>query len=533
MPTAEALLEAAKQAFVARDFLEAERLCRSIIAGAPALAGPWIILGDIELRHRRPDAALVWADKAIALEPKNPYGYLVRCKCLVAFSRLKEAFETAEAAVSIENCPAPALDSFGLIFSQLGRYNYVLNAFRRAVAAEPGNEGYRFNLAVAERTFGNLDGSERYCDEVIAQNPHFYDAYFIRADLRKQTPGSNHVSQMEALIAGGTRNARGEVMVRFALAKECEDLAEYERGFRHLKAGADLRRQSLKYNIKGNLAVMNRIIRAHTREVLDAVASRLSIDEASRDNPIFIVGLPRSGTTLVERIVGGHSQVAAAGELSTLPNELTRAARDGGITRGGEWVERLDVIDLSVVGKAYSRVARETGIPDELRLTDKYPANYLYCGVIRATFPNARIIALKRRPMDSCYAHYKQLFADDNYPYSYDFEELAQYYTEFRRLMAHWNTALPQHQFLEVSYEDIVADLEGQGRRIMDFLGLPWEDAILKFHESDAPVSTASAAQVRQPIYASSVGKWRHYAEELAPLRAKLEELLPPGEMVD
>jgi hypothetical protein len=132
--------------------------------------------------------------------------------------------------------------------------------------------------------------------------------------------------------------------------------------------------------------------------------------------------------------------------------------------------------------------------------------------------------------MDSCYALYKQLFAESYYPYSYNFEELAAYYASFRRLMDHWRATLPESHFLEVSYEDVVADLEGQSRRIMEFLGMPWEDSVLKFHESDAPVTTASAAQVRQPIYASSVGKWRHYAEELAPLRARLAELLPEGE---
>jgi tetratricopeptide (TPR) repeat protein len=533
MPTVEVLLESAKKAFVAKDFAEAERLCRLIIANAPAIAGPWIILGDIELRRRRPDTALVWADKAIAVEPRNAFGYLVRCKSLVALSRLRDAFETAEAAINIENCPAAALDSLGLIFSQLGRYKYVRNVFRRAVTAEPDNEGYRFNLAVAERTFGNLEVSERYCDEVIAKNPHFYDAYFIRADLKKQSEDNNHVAQMETLLSSGIRNARGEVMVRFALGKECEDLGDYRRGFRHLKAGADLKRRNFKYDIKGNLAVMRRIIEAQTREALDAVAAKPMSGAPARDNPIFIVGLPRSGTTLIERIINSHSQVTAGGELSTLPNELTRAARNAGITRGGEWVERLNVIDMSFVGRAYSRVTREIGVPDHLRLTDKYPANYLYCGVIRATFPNARIVALKRRPMDSCYALYKQLFADQVFPYSYDLDELAQYYAAFRQLIAHWHAVLPEHQFLEVSYEDIVADFEGKSRRIMDFLGLPWEGGILRFHESDDPVTTASAVQVRQPIYASSVGKWRHYAEELAPLRARLQELLPDGELVD
>jgi tetratricopeptide (TPR) repeat protein len=533
MPTAEELLDAAKKAFISKDMGEAERLCRAAIKTAPAMGGPWIVLGDIELRQRRPDTALIWADKAIALEPGNPYGYLVRCKSLVAISRLKEAFETAEAAIQLKNCPPPALDAFGLIFSQLGRHPYVLDCFRRAAEGDPRNEVYLFNLAVAERTFGKMELSEQHCDQVIARNPNLYDAYFIRADLRKQTSDRNHVEQMEALAARGISNPRGEALVRFALAKECEDLADYRRGFRHLKTGADLQRANMKYNIRGNLAVIDRLIKAHTREALDAAASRPSPGGLTRDDPIFIVGLPRSGTTLVERIVTGHSQVTAAGEISTMPNELTRAAQKAGITRGGEWVERLDALDLPAVGHAYSRVARETGIPDDKRLTDKYPANYLYCGAIRAIFPNARIIALKRRPMDSCYAFYKQLFAEGVYPYSYDFDELAQYYAAYRRLIAHWHTALPAEQFLEVSYEGIVGDFEGQSRRIMKFLGLPWEDGILKFHESTAPVGTASAAQVRQPIYASSVGKWRNYAEELEPLRAKLAELLPPEEMID
>jgi tetratricopeptide (TPR) repeat protein len=527
MQRAEATLESAKRAFVVGDMAGAERLCRSIIDAAPGLAGPWIILGDIELRRGRPDSALVFADKAISLEPRNAFGYLVRCKCLVAASRLQDAFETAEVAANIKTCPPMALDELGLIFSQLGRYGYVLSCFRRAVAGDPSSDRHLFNLAVAERTFGELEASDRHCDQVLARNPSFYDAYFIRADLRKQTRERNHVGEMEALLAGGIGNARGEIMVRFALGKECEDIGEHRRAFAHFKAGAALKRRSLTYNVKGNVAVMDRVIRAQTREVLDAAASRLDAETVTGDAPVFIVGLPRSGTTLVERIVTGHSHAAAAGELSTLPNELTRAARAAGMTKGGEWVERLNAIDLAWVGRSYSRVSREIGIPADQRLTDKYPPNFLYCGVVRTAFPNARIIALKRRAMDSCYAMYKQLFDGSAFPYSYDFDDLAQYYAAFHRLMAHWDQALPEHQFMTVAYEDIVADIEGQSRRIMDFLGLPWEDQVLRFHESQAPVTTASAVQVRQPIYASSVGKWRNYAEELEPLRARLAELMP------
>jgi hypothetical protein len=331
---------------------------------------------------------------------------------------------------------------------------------------------------------------------------------------------------MEPLLAVGLPE-RGEIAVRFALAKECDDLGEHARGFRHLKAGADIQRRRLRYDIRGNVAVMDRVIRAHTMEALSGVETRIDPGSRTSDNPIFVIGLPRSGTTLVERIIAGHAGVVAAGELGTLPNELIRLARLGGVTREGEWVERLDAIDFGALGRAYSRVAREMGIPPESRYTDKYPPNFLFCGVIRLAFPNARIVALRRSPMDACFALYKTLFNKGIYPYSYDLGEVAVYYAAFRRLMGHWRETLPDDFFMEVSYEDVVADLEGQSRRILGFLGLPWEDGVLRFHESDAPATTASAVQVRQPIYASSIGKWRNYAEQLEPLRARLAELLP------
>ncbi len=524
---ANAMLDSAKRAFVAADLAGAERICRSIIAASPKLAGPWIILADIELRRRRADAALVWADKAVALEPQNPYGYLVRSNCLVASARLKDAFEAAVAAVKTGNCPPAALNELGMIFNQLGRHTQTIDCFRRASAGDPTNIEYIYNLAAAERAFGQLEDSERHCDEVIARDPKFYHAHFIRSDLKRQTREKNHTVEMERLLAAGIPDPRGEIMLRFALAKEYEDIGDYARAFGHLRIGAAMKRKRLRFDIRGYVGVMNRVIRSQTREMLDAAAARTLSAGASQDDPIFVVGLPRSGTTLIERIVASHSRVVAGGELSTLSNELTRGAQSAGITKAGEWADRLDTIDAASVGNAYSRVARETGIPDDKRFTDKNPPNVLYCGMIRTALPNAKIITLKRRAMDSCYAMYKQFFQSDAFPYSYDFDDLAQYYAAFCRLTDHWRSALPEQRYLEVSYEDVVADLETQSRRIIDFLGLDWEDQVLRFHEQDGPVTTASAVQVRQPIYASSIGKWRNYATELEPLRARLAELLP------
>ncbi len=527
MPTADEMLMAAKKAFIAGEMAAARDLCLSVIDTAPGLAGPWIILSDVGLKSRRADTALRCAGKAVALEPRNPFAYLVCVKALMASSKLKEAIRTAEEAVAIDDCPVGVLESLALIFTQLGQHARALDILKIVVSQEPRNAGFVHNLAAAERTFGALEDAERHCDEAIALNKHLYESYFIRADLRKQTKERNHTTQMEALIADGIGDQNGEILVRFALGKEYEDLGEFAQAFRHIKAGADLKRRRLRYEIKGNIAVIARTIRAHSRQTLDGIASRLNVSRLTRDDPIFIVGLPRSGTTLVERIIAGHSCVVAAGELGTLPSELIRAAINAGLKGGGDWVEQLERIDLHTMGHEYSRVARETGIPDGRRFIDKLPSNFLYCSAARLAIPNAKIITLRRGPMDSCFALYKALFAKAAYRYSYDLDELAQYYAAFRRLIDHWKTALSPDFFLEVSYENIVADLEGQSRRIIHFLGLSWEDEVLRFHESRNPSTTLSAVQVRQPIYASSVGKWRNYAVELEPLRARLAELMP------
>jgi tetratricopeptide (TPR) repeat protein len=517
MSIADAMFESAKKAFVADDMAAAERLCRSIIAISPADARPWTILTDITLRQGRPRDALVWAEKAVALDRRDPFAQLGKVKCLITLGLLSEALEAAETGVRIKECPAVALDEFGRTFSQLGRHKRSLEIIKMAVVAEPRNFLFLYNLAIAERTFGALEEAERHCDQVIALNPDFHRAYFIRADLRRQTVERNHIAEMEALIGRGIRDAYGEVLVRFALGKECEDIGDDVRAFRYIKSGGDLHRRHLRYDVQDDIALTDRLIAGQTLPALVAM-----IPGYEADAPIFIVGLPRSGTTLVERIVAAHSEVTAAGELGAFTAELMRATRTDKRADPAAWIARFPSADMAALGAAYSRLARETGIPPGRRFTDKYPPNFLYCGAIHAALPNAKIIAVRRSPMDTCFALYKAHFASGAYPYSYRLDELADYYLAFRRLMDHWKAALPSDSLLEVAYEDIVGDLEGQSRRMLAFLNLPWQDEVLKFHASSAPATTASAVQVRQPIYASSIGKWRRHTEMLAPLRDRL-----------
>ena len=271
----------------------------------------------------------------------------------------------------------------------------------------------------------------------------------------------------------------------------------------------------MQYQVEDDVETIDRLIEVHTREAI----SNVDVDRTcSSKEPIFIVGLPRSGTTLVERIIGSHSTVYSAGEL----NEFAYALMGNSKKQfAGQKMSKMGLVDRSLslnlkqLGESYIQSTRpRTGHTPYF--IDKLPLNYLYCGLIHAAIPNAKIILLQRNPMDVCYAVYKTLFTSP-YPFSYDLKELGSYYLAYRRLMDHWKSTLGE-LMLTVDYEQLVYSQEEQSRRIVEYCGLPWEDACLDFQNNKSASSTASSVQVRQPIYTSSIGQWRNYQQQLEPL---------------
>ncbi|MDE2347893.1 MAG: sulfotransferase [Gammaproteobacteria bacterium] len=410
---------------------------------------------------------------------------------------------------------AAAHAEVGDLWSVLGDYPRALAAYIKAVELEPARPRYLFNRAAVRRFVGDLGAAEQDYDEAIRLAPHDAQAWLNRSELRTQTIDRNHVDELERALRAAPPEWRHQVPLHYALAKEYEDLGDHLASWAHLAAGAQMRRRNMRYDVRADLSTMTWI-----REAFPAPDPSSGLDT---DRPIFILGMPRTGSTLVERILGNHSDVHAAGELQDFGLAVVAAVRAhlGRNAERRELVFASSRIDHARLGADYlHRTRSRTG--NKARFVDKLPLNYLYIGLIAQALPNARIVHVVRNPMATCYAVFKVLF-EQGYPFSYDLRELSDYYIAYRRLMRHWHSVMPG-RLIEISYESLVADPSAETARMLTALGLPWEPACADILGNKAPTTTASAAQVRRPIHRASVDRWRHYEAQLAPVAERLRE---------
>ena len=418
---------------------------------------------------------------------------------------------------------AEVLNNLAFTLLQQGNVEEAKPYLERAIAINPRHKEALTNLGNVFKIQGKFDEALALYTRSLEIDPEHVQAHGNRAECKTYQPGDPDLDALEALAAKDLPGDKAMV-IHFALGKALDDCKDYKRSFEQWRQGNLLKRSRLNYDGRRLDEGLQQIRTLFNRELIERFRNAGDPSEI----PVFVLGMPRSGSTLVEQILGSHPQVFAAGEIKDL-DQAERAAFAGvdKTLRFPAYAPSLDADIVRKIGEGYvaSVKARAEG---QSRIIDKLPGNFAKIGLIHMALPNAKIIHTMRDPVDTCISCYSKLFNVGGPEYTYDLRELGEHYRGYRALMDHWHAVLPPGTILDVVYEEVVEDIEFQARRLIQYCGLEWDDRCLDFHKNKRKVRTASVAQVRKPLYRSSVQRWRRYGEaELAPLLQALGDLVP------
>jgi tetratricopeptide (TPR) repeat protein len=519
MADASELFAEVTHAFNQRAWPRAQAAAMKLLAIAPrhALANYIAGIASMELQQLAP--ALDCLRRATMIDPERADFAVHFAKALSLARRNGEAKTAADRARSRSAGNPAMLDTLGVIYSQVGDHEVAAEVFREATRLAPRHAPFHYNLATSLIAAGRIADAESELETSVALDERHWMAHLSLAQVRRQTTDHNHLLRLESLLRRADLADIGNearMCLHMALAKEHEDLAQYASSFQHLlrgkAAGAALRHYAF-HDDEALFAAITAAFPAPARPAAGCASTE----------PIFVIGMPRSGTTLVERILSSHPDVQAAGELLNFGLALkhlsgcpTQALVDA------QTIRAAGEPDWRKLGETYLASTRP-GTGSTRRFIDKLPHNFLYAGYIATALPNAKIVCLRRDPLDTCLSNFRQLFAPKSpfFDYSFDLLDTGRYFVLFDRLMAHWRTVFPG-RILELQYESIVDAQEASTRTLLEHCGLSWNDACLQFERNPTPVATASAVQVRAPLNRGSIGRWQYYAAELGELREVL-----------
>lgn len=498
----------------------AEDIYRDILKHDPDHVEAARLLARIAVKNDRHKEAEVFLFRAVKNAPDYGRAWVDLCNVQRELEKFDEAKTSAKEVLRLGPDIAESHMVYAGVVGMAGCHEEAIESYRKALEIDESKVAAITSIAHLLKTIGRHDEAVAKYRESIVRDPAYTEAFWSLANLKTYDFEDSEIEMMEGLLADEGLKDESRVHLHNALGFAYEAREDYDRAFSNFDQCCTNRRQAESHDPVQTEDLFDRTIAMFDEEFL-RTRSGYGCDD---DSPIFIVGLPRSGSTLLEQILSSHSKVEGTHELSDLSRVIQITRRE---TKQRspfpEVCQSLEPADWLKIGEYYvERTQRfRSGSP---HFIDKNPNNFTSVGVIALALPGAKIINARRHPLDSCFGTYKQLFAQGQ-PFSYDLNELGEYYLQYRRLMDHWHEVLPG-KVLDVQYEDVVADLETQVRRILEYCGLPFEDACLRFHETERAIKTASSEQVRRPIYSSSVNLWRNYEKHLGELIQVLEPLL-------
>jgi tetratricopeptide (TPR) repeat protein len=474
------------------------------VSEAPDIEDGWFMLSEAYVGLGMNQEGLDLVNRGLKKWPDKYHFHVQNCKFLICLDRFPEALVCAQETVAKGVPDLWSILALARVFTILDEVQQALPLYLQACEMQPANPGYWLNLATTERSCGQLDSAREHVEKALALQPEFPSALLVLSSLRKATENDNSITLLKSLQQGDQWSSIDRTNIGYALGKEFEDLEQWQNAFEALSQGGAAGRREMPYQRQNSVDLVESLIRHYADARVIAGDVGFETEE-----PIFIVGMPRTGTTIVESILGAHSDVFAAGELRQFALAIGGALEAGrGPLFGPSQIEQSLQIDFRALGETYINSTRpRTG--QTRFFTDKRLLNFLYLGLIAKALPKARIIHLKRNPMDTVWSNFKQMFGD-TYAYSYDLADTAHFFVLYHQLMEHWMKLMPEH-ILEVEYEKLVDNQEAETRRILEYCDLQWQQECLDFHTNRDSVTTASSVQVRQPIYRSALQRWRKF----------------------
>jgi tetratricopeptide (TPR) repeat protein len=504
----------ARQAVAAQDWARVGACAMEIGRQTPADAEGPFLMGLVHKAARRAEAARESFQRALTLDDRRYDAAIELASQCMLLNRYDEArsllLQYRERLVD----NSLYLDMAGQTYFDMGHYEEAWSLLEQACLLQPDVETYQTHLAACAVYLGKADTAKAIYVKLLKRHPRHQKTHYELAQLARARNDA-HIKQMLKVLQKGKLKPESNVYLYYALGKEYEDLGKWSESFRYYEMAGSAVKTVADYDVASDVGLMDRIVETCSASWLQDSPAKTNASKT----PIFIVGLPRTGTTLTDRILSSHSEVQSVGESQLLQMVLRDGSRAGnqiGITPSQ--IEKASRRDPATIAAAYTKaVAHRLG--DEPYFIEKFPENVLYLGLIAKAWPDARIVHLRRHPMDACFAVFKQSF----FRFAYSLDDLAEYYLAYDRLSRHWRETLGA-RMLELNYEDLVTDQESQTRQLLQSLGLDFEEACLHFEQNAAPVATASSVQVREKVHTRSVEKWRKFEKQLQPLRERLEQ---------
>ena len=509
----------ARRAVEARDWATVDACAGEILRRDPASAEGHFLDGLARKVQRKPLKAIESFERCLALDGDR---YDAAVELANQYSTARRNGDAgallARYTEALSNSPV-YLDMAGTVYTEIGLPQKAWPLYQKATELQPGVDLFQANRAACAVYLGKIEEARQIYLSLLQRFPKHKRNHYQLSRLDKARDFS-HVEQMKAILRASTEPPEQQIPMFYALAKELEDLEQWDESFEYYRKAGDAVSKVASYDVAKDIALIDRIIEVCDTQWLADTAKDTQPDHSGK-TPLFIVGLPRTGTTLTERILSSHSQVRSLGETLFLQMVLRRESGVASVENmNPEMITALAGKDMGLVAKGYIDAVSYRLGPEPLFI-EKLPFNFLYLGFIARAWPEARIVHLVRNPMDACFSMYKQVFTWA-YKFSYSLDSLGRYYVAYDRLRRHWQDVLPG-RLVEVEYESLVADPEGETRRMLEQLGLGFEQACLDFDRNLAPSTTASSVQVREKVHSGSVQRWKHFARQLQPLQQYLE----------